>query len=101
MVASADGKHVLAQLSSKEIKYFGSANDDDDAKIVSLAGLVTTRIPAAEWRKIFAEVWRRYRDYFYVDNMHGYDWKKLREKYRAAARTSSARGRTSTMSSPK
>jgi tricorn protease len=82
--ATADGKHVLAQLSSKEIKYFkvGASDDDDDnAKTVSLAGLVTTHVPVAEWREIFAEVWRRYRDYFYVENMHGYDWKQLREKY--------------------
>ena len=82
--ATADGKHVLAQLSSKEIKYYevGKSDDkSDDAKTVSLAGLVTTRIPAAEWREIFAEVWRRYRDYFYVENMHGYDWQKLRGKY--------------------
>ena len=88
--ATADGKHVLAQLSSKEIKYFEvgtpskNQNEDsktEDAKTVSLAGLVTTRIPAAEWREIFTEVWRRYRDYFYVDNMHGYDWNALREKY--------------------
>ncbi|MGB6306870.1 MAG: S41 family peptidase [Steroidobacteraceae bacterium] len=80
--ATADGKHVLAQLSSKDIKYFEvGASDDDGAKTVSLAGLVTTRVPAAEWREIFAEVWRRYRDYFYVENMHGYDWKKLRDKY--------------------
>jgi tricorn protease len=78
--ATSDGKHVLAQLSSKEIKYF-EVGKSEDAKTVSLAGLVTTRIPAAEWREIFAEVWRRYRDYFYVDNMHGYDWKKMREKY--------------------
>jgi tricorn protease len=83
--ATADGKHVLARLSSKELKYFevgiGSKNQSEDAKTVSLAGLATTRIPAAEWREIFAEVWRRYRDYFYVENMHGYDWQKLREKY--------------------
>jgi len=91
--ATADGKHVLAQLASKEIKYYevgsgsedagddDSAKDDDGAKTVSLAGLVTTRVPATEWREIFSEVWRRYRDYFYVENMHGYDWKKLREKY--------------------
>jgi len=83
--ATADGKHVLAQLASKEIKYFevGTAakGQSEDAKTVSLAGLVTSRIPAVEWREIFAEVWRRYRDYFYVENMHGYDWKKLREKY--------------------
>jgi tricorn protease len=83
--ATADGKHVLARLSSKELKYFevgiGSKTQSEDAKTVSLAGLSTTRIPAAEWREIFAEVWRRYRDYFYVENMHGYDWQKMREKY--------------------
>jgi tricorn protease len=78
--ATADGKHVLAQLSSKEIKYY-EVGKSDEAKTVSLAGLATTRIPAAEWHEIFAEVWRRYRDYFYVENMHGYDWVKLRDKY--------------------
>jgi len=25
--------------------------------------------------RIFNEVWRRYRDFFYVKNMHGYAWK--------------------------
>ncbi len=79
--ATADGKHVLAQLSSKEFKYV-EVGDSDDAKSVSVAGLATTRVPAQEWREIFAEVWRRYRDYFYVENMHGYDWEQLREKYR-------------------
>ena len=86
--AAADGKHVLAQLSTKEFRYFevGKSDDkgddkNDDAKPVSLTGLLTTRVPAAEWREIFGEVWRRYRDYFYVENMHGYDWRKLREKY--------------------
>jgi tricorn protease len=81
-VATYDGKHVLAQLPSKEIKYF-EVGKSEDAKIVSLAGLVTMRIPAVEWREIFGEAWRRYRDYFYVENMHGYDWKKLREKYQS------------------
>jgi tricorn protease len=78
--ATADGKHVLAQLASKEFKYF-EVGKSDDAKTVSVAGLMTTRVPAAEWREIFAEVWRRYRDYFYVENMHGYDWNQLRRKY--------------------
>jgi tricorn protease len=78
--ATSDGKHVLAELSSKEFKYF-EVGKSDDAKVVSLAGLVTYRVPAAEWREIFAEVWRRYRDYFYVENMHGYDWARLRGKY--------------------
>ena len=82
---TADGRHLLAHLATKELKYadLGQAGegDDDEARSVSLAGLVTTRIPAEEWREIFAEVWRRYRDLFYVSNMHGYDWQKLRAKY--------------------
>ena len=35
-------------------------------------------MPAEEWAQIFDEVWRRYRDFFYVENMHGYDWEALR-----------------------
>jgi tricorn protease len=83
--ATADGKHVLAQHASKEIKYYEVGKDEDskaeDAKPVSLAGLVTTRVPFDEWHEIFAEVWRRYRDFFYVANMHGYDWQALRDQY--------------------
>jgi len=78
---TADGKHVLAQLASKEVKLYEVGSKNDEPKTVSLAGLVTTRIPAQEWHEIFREVWRRYRDYFYVQNMHGYDWAKLRAKY--------------------
>jgi tricorn protease len=77
---TADGKHVLAQLSSKEIKYY-EIGKSEEPKTVSLAGLATTRVPVQEWHEIFAEVWRRYRDFFYVANMHGYDWQKLRAKY--------------------
>jgi tricorn protease len=40
------------------------------------------RVPVEEWNQIFNEVWRRYRDFFYVPNMHGYDWEALREQYR-------------------
>ncbi len=78
--ATANGKHVLARMASKEFKYF-EVGKSEDAKTISLAGLLTTRVPADEWREIFAEVWRRYRDYFYVENMHGFDWPALRKKY--------------------
>jgi tricorn protease len=78
--ATADGKHVLARLASKELKYY-EVGKSEDAKAVSLAGLMTARVPAEEWHEIFREVWRRYRDHFYVANMHGYDWPALRERY--------------------
>jgi tricorn protease len=37
--------------------------------------------PRAEWSQIFNEAWRINRDYFYDPNMHGVDWKAMREKY--------------------
>src|SRR5690606_3386789 len=34
-----------------------------------------------EWEQIFHECWRQMRDFFYAPNMHGVDWKGMREKY--------------------
>lgn len=39
--------------------------------------------PVAEWQQIFNETWRLERDYFYDPNMHGVDWKLMRERYGA------------------
>jgi tricorn protease len=51
-------------------------------KTVSTSGLEVDRVPREEWAQMFDEVWRRFRDFFYVENMHGYDWDALRERYR-------------------
>jgi len=37
----------------------------------------------AEWAQIFNEGWRHMRDFFYAPNMHGVDWKAMRDKYGA------------------
>lgn len=34
-----------------------------------------------QWRQIFDETWRVYRDNFYVRNMAGKDWRKVHDKY--------------------
>ncbi len=34
-----------------------------------------------EWTQIYNEAWRQMRDFFYVPNMHGVDWKKIQQKY--------------------
>ena len=36
---------------------------------------------SAEWPQVFDEVWRAFRDGFYLENMHGRDWKAVKEKY--------------------
>jgi len=34
-----------------------------------------------EWEQIFYESWRQFRDFFYVENMHGVDWQKMKQRY--------------------
>ncbi|MDR1675609.1 MAG: PDZ domain-containing protein [Tannerella sp.] len=41
---------------------------------------ITTDYPR-EWAQVFDEAWRAFRDGFYVENMHGVDWKAMKEKY--------------------
>ncbi|TNF72691.1 MAG: peptidase S41, partial [Acidobacteria bacterium] len=79
---SSDGKKVLVRHGSKFKLYDVKRNGKDSAKDVSTAGLVVDLVPEEEWAQIFDEVWRRNRDFFYVENMHGYDWEALREQYR-------------------
>ncbi len=52
-----------------------------EPKQLAVDKLVVQRVPSQEWEVVFGEVWRRFRDFFYVENMHGYDWKALRDKY--------------------
>lgn len=84
-VLSQDGTKVLARAGQGpaasfqlvEVKPKGA-----EKKAVSTKELYVDRIPAEEWREVYDETWRRFRDFFYVKNMHGYDWKALREQYR-------------------
>ena len=62
--------------------YDASPKGKDSKKTVSTAGLAVDRVPSKEWAQIFDEIWRRYRDFFYVENLHGYDWEALRGRYR-------------------
>jgi len=78
---TADGKKLLYVSAGS---YFIAATG---AKIVPGAGKLNTGNfpvlvdPAKERRQIFDELWRIERDYFYVENMHGADWKAIKAKY--------------------
>lgn len=78
---SADGKRLLARQNG-QWQVFDVAREGGDPTAVATTGLQTTIDPVAEWATAFDEVWRRFRDHFYVENMHGYDWEALREAYR-------------------
>lgn len=78
---SHDGKKLLYATNTK----YGIINSSDKANVGDGA-LNTSEIrllvdPVAEWKQMYNELWRLQRDYFYVANMHGADWKALRKKY--------------------
>ncbi|HNX01735.1 MAG TPA: PDZ domain-containing protein, partial [Candidatus Cloacimonadota bacterium] len=37
--------------------------------------------PLHEWKQMFSEAWRLQKDYFWVENMAGIDWKKVYDRY--------------------
>lgn len=78
---SADGKKVLVR-SEGEFTRYDVKPEAPDKKTVSTSGLMVDRDPREEWMTIFNEVWRRYRDFFYVENMHGFDWEAIGNQYR-------------------
>ncbi len=78
---SSDGSKVLVR-QERSFNLYDAKPGAKDKKTVSTAGLMVDRVPSQEWLAIFDEAWRQYRDFFYVENMHGYDWEALREQYR-------------------
>lgn len=48
---------------------------------VNLSNMKISTDYQQEWAQIFDEAWRVYRDGFYVENMHGVDWKAIKKKY--------------------
>ena len=78
---SGDGSKVLIR-EGASYKLYDAKPKAKDAKAVSTADIAVDRVPSQEFTEIFNEVWRKYRDFFYVKNMHGYDWKAIGDRYR-------------------
>jgi len=79
---STDLKKLLYQAGNKwgviDIAPEKKAGDGE----LKMDGLVMKIDPVKEWEQIYNEGWRIYRDWFYVKNMHGVNWEKMREKYK-------------------
>jgi tricorn protease len=76
-----DGSKVLVSETGK-YNLYDAKPKAKDKKTVATKDLAVDRVPAQEWAEVFEEVWRRYRDFFYVKNMHGYDWRAIGDQYK-------------------
>ena len=77
---SANGKKLLVR-KDDAFTIVDAAPDQRLDKPLNLAAMTTEIDPRAEWRQIFNDAWRFYRDFFYDSQMRGVDWTRVREKY--------------------
>ncbi|HKQ97317.1 MAG TPA: PDZ domain-containing protein [Candidatus Polarisedimenticolia bacterium] len=78
---SADGSKVLYRTEGWAIiAADGDPKPGDGALTFELQMALD---PQAEWRQIYEEAWRFERDFFYVKNHHGADWKAVHDRYAA------------------
>ena len=81
MVVAAGGKKALfRQKNNLYVMDLTAAKASLD-KAVNLNDMTATIDYPQEWAQIFDEAWRAFRDGFYLENMHGVDWKAIKEKY--------------------
>ncbi len=77
---SADGKKILVNKNGRMAILDAAANQTIE-KTITTKGLRVLLDPRAEWRQIFRESWRLYRDFFYDPTMHGVDWPAVYRQY--------------------
>ncbi|HAH22911.1 MAG TPA: acetyl-CoA synthetase, partial [Prolixibacteraceae bacterium] len=73
MMIYSSGKDIgVTKLTAGQKAGAGKLNMDD---------LMMKIDPKKEWAQIYTDGWRIFRDYFYQSNMHGVDWKGIKERY--------------------
>lgn len=79
-IMSADGKKLLIQ-GPNQVLLTADIAEEIKPESLNTSDIKAFIEPRAEWQQIFDEVWRMEQQFFYAENMHGLDWKSIREKY--------------------
>jgi tricorn protease len=78
---SADGKKIIyRQADSYGVADAKPGLKPGDGKL-DLEHLELRIEPREEWRQMYVDAWRIFRDWFYDPNLHGVDWKAMRDRY--------------------
>ena len=75
-----DKKAVIMERGSISLAGLGAKMKGEPVSMEDVAAVVDY---ALEWPEVFDDVWRAFRDGFYLENMHGRDWNALKDKYSA------------------
>ena len=77
---SADGKKMLVA-NNRTFYIIDLKPKQKLTKKLRTDELEMTIDPRAEWKQMFMDVWRKYRDFFYDPGMHEVDWEAVRRQY--------------------
>jgi tricorn protease len=78
---SANGKMMLLAQGDKYAIIDLPSIKINVTKFIDLSNMKVMVNNKEEWNQIYNEAWRQMRDFFYVSNMHGLDWKAIHDKY--------------------
>lgn len=88
---SGDGKKLLVAQGQDRFTIVSAAAGQSFSDPMDASGLIKTVDPREEWEQIFTDAWRRHRDFFYVNNLHGVDWDAVYEQYHAMLQDAASR----------
>ncbi len=77
---SADGNKVMVR-DGERFAILDLKPKQKIDKTLAVASMEASVDPRAEWRQMFDDTYRFYRDYFYDANMHGVDWAAQKAEY--------------------
>lgn len=87
-IINGTGSYELSADGSKMLVYSGGSLGVIDVKpgqeikdAVPIKDVKLEINPKEEWNQIFTDAWRLERDMFYDKNLHGVDWKDLKDRY--------------------
>lgn len=82
-IPSADGKSFIYRHDDGFAVADNQPGQTAGSRKIDLSNLTMKIDPRLEWNQIYADAFRIFRDYFYVNNLHGVDWNGIRRKYGA------------------
>lgn len=72
MLIASGGKYAVIDLPKSKINM---------KETLDVSGMEVYLNKKKQWAQIFDECWRQMREFFYVPNMHGVDWRAMHERY--------------------
>jgi len=78
---TADGKKMLVSQKKKFSMIDLPSTKINTEKYIDLSDVKVWVNTHQEWKQIYDEAWRQMRDFFYMPNMHGLNWKAMHDKY--------------------